>query len=245
MTVSRRDALVAGAAALPVVALAAVASAQVPATRTQPGIAGARGAAGSAQGEDPLLGAMMLFKGRRQIETSKYALSRTENQEVKAFLNSEIQEHETLKGELQTKFGLAYPTPAGSGAAPAGSGTTPAGGMNPTVAVGAVQVNGAAGSILTVKGEVIDQCIANYKKNMAKYTGVKLDKAIIGDQLHEHQGLLDDVLVFQRHSSAAMLPALKTAQSIIEQHIATCEQLMEKLDKQSMNGAGSGSGNNR
>ena len=239
MTVSRRDALVAGAAALPVVALAAVASAQVPATRTQStaGAQSGRGAAGSAQGEDPLLGAMMLFKGRRQIETSKYALSRTENQEVKAFLNSEIAEHETLKGELQTKFGLAYPTPAGSG-------TAPAGGMNPTVAVGAIQVNGAAGSILTVKGEVIDQCIANYKKNMAKYTGVKLDKAIIGDQLHEHQGLLDDVLVFQRHSSAAMLPALKTAQGIIEQHIATCEQLMEKLDKQSMNGA-AGSGNNR
>ena len=245
MTVSRRDALAAGLVAAPVVALAAVAGAQTP--RRQQPVPGtfpvtppARGAAGSAQGEDALLGACLLFRGRRQIEVCKFALDKSQNQEVKAFLNSEVQEHETVRGELQTKFGLAYPTPAGNNnggnaANPNGAGNAnPA--MNQTVAVGGVQVNGAAANIFAIEGEVVEQCIASYKTKMAKYQGVKLEKAIIGDQLSAHGALLDEVLVFQRHASPAMLPALKTAQDTIEKHIATCEQIMERLDAQGNNG---------
>ena len=48
--------------------------------------------------------------------------------------------------------------------------------------------------------------------------------------LHEHMGLLDRAMVFQRHASPAMKPVLAEGQKIIEAHIATLEGLMAKLD---------------
>jgi len=87
--------------------------------------------------------------------------------------------------------------------------------------------------VLMIENEVIDTCIANTRAQLTKCEQkgkASFDKGFIGDQLHEHMGLLDKVTTFQKHATQEMQPELKKAEGIIRQHIATCEKLMEKLE---------------
>ena len=268
-TISRRDVLSAGVGAVPLLGLAAVASAQTP-----PPAAPTRGTADGAAGRmaaegtsDAPLAACMLIKGKKQIEVCRFALTKIQDADVKAFAQAEIDEHETLKKKLQT-LGYDAPTPAGAGgAAPRGAGTPPGAApttTNPTTgspppatgrndgtpAAGAPAATGArmAGGTVVMVGkatldpgtsmvididrEVGEQCAATCKSELSKLDGVKFDKAFVGGQLHAHYDLFDHDVVFRKHATAAMAPALDEARAIIEKHIATCKQLMEKLEGQ-------------
>jgi len=242
MSVSRREALFAGAA-LPVSAVLWKTSyGQAPAA--QP--AGAQPIAATKQptGRDPLVGVCMLIAGRRQIEACRWAMDKLTNQDCKAFAKAEIDEHEHVKDELK-QFGLQYPSipkeiEAGTASAiPATGTTTPSSGVQqasaiqpiPAIPVGNVVFPPPASDFVAVDHEICSQCIANYKTAMQKKHGLKFDKAFIGDQLHEHHALRDKVEVGQRNASAEMMPVLNEAHKIIEQHISTLEQLMTRLDE--------------
>jgi len=96
--------------------------------------------------------------------------------------------------------------------------------------VGRAMIPPPASQLIIVDHEVVEQCIANAKAKMDKWEGAKADKAIAGDQLHEHYALLDHAQVFSRHASREMQPVLNDGMKIIQQHIATLEQIMTKLD---------------
>jgi len=68
------------------------------------------------------------------------------------------------------------------------------------------------------------------RAELSKQQGLKFDKCYVGDQLHEHFGLLDKAMVFRRHATPELVPVLEEARPIIERHIATLKGLMEKLD---------------
>jgi sulfur carrier protein ThiS len=218
MDATRRNILLAGAAALPLAPwLANALNAQPPAN---PGIPGAAG------GEDPLLASCLLTKGRRQIEICRIAQTQAQNEDVKAFLKAEIEEHETIKANLK-KLGFEPPTPAAARNQPA----APAGAREPAaVSVGQVVIPPPASQLIQTENEVVDQCIANFKTKLQQKMGVKADKCIVGDQLHEHYALLDHATVFSKHASEKMQPILKEGVEVITKHIATLEQMMEKLE---------------
>ncbi len=248
MAISRRDALFAGAAALPASGLflglargqtspavgqPAPNNRQPPAP--QPGGTQPTGQPGNPQqmGEDPLLAACLLLVGRRQIEVCRFDLDRLQNADVKAFAKAEIDEHEGLKAKLKS-MGYEYPTapqlPQGA-PRPAGQQSGNAG-MPPVLAVGRIIFPPGLSGNLKLEDEVVTQCVASYKTNMGKKEGAKLDKAFVGDQLHEHYGLKDKATVFTRHATQQMQTALKEAMTVIDRHIATLEDLMVKVDRQ-------------
>ena len=224
MSMTRRNALVAGAAALPAAALAA-----------QPPAGGRDGQPSQGMGADPFLAVCVLGGGKRQIEVCRFAQPKLKTEDVKAFCQAEIDEHEGLKADL-AKLGYQPPAPA---TAPA-NGVQPAGGRGDTgaaVSVGKHTFTPAVSTVVMIDTEVVETCIANTKQALSKCEAkgqTKFEKAFIGDQLHEHMGLLDKVTTFQRHASQEMQPALKKAEATIRQHIATCEQLMEKLEMTAM-----------
>jgi len=101
MTVSRREALILGAA-VPVSGLVLTsARGQVP-QQQQPG--------GQGYGEDPILSACLLIDGRKQIEICRWAKERAKADDVKAFAQAEIDEHEKIKADLK-RLGFEYPAP--------------------------------------------------------------------------------------------------------------------------------------
>ena len=214
---SRRKVLAAGAGIIPATGLFAAVAAQE--------------AARAVMSEDPLLAAMLLIGGRRQIAVSKVAEEGASNRDVKAFARAEIEEHETVAARLRER-GYLFPTVAGAGAG-AGAGAEGPGGAAPAaraLTVGRAPVPPGAAPGLLVQVEVGEQCIANMRAELSKHQGLKFDKCYVGDQLHEHFGLLDKAQVFRRHASAELAPVLDEARPIIERHIATLRGLMEKLD---------------
>src|SRR5947199_8429441 len=99
MTVSRREALVWGAA-VPVSGLfLAPARGQVPQQM----------AGGQGYGEDPILACCLLIDGRVQTEICRCAKDKTKNDEVKASTPAEIDAHETLTADPQRPR-LDHPT---------------------------------------------------------------------------------------------------------------------------------------
>ena len=250
MTISRRQAMKAGVGTLPLLGLAGVAAAQQPPVRT--GQAGQPATATRATGDammdshDPPLAACLLIKGRKQIEVCQFALTKLHNADVKAFAQAEIDEHQTMKTKLQA-LGYEFPaSPAGSGTgtgsgtgrgAGTGTGTSGtgtgvggAGAGTGTIVVGRFPLPAGVGMMIAINREVGEQCIATTKSEQAKLTGLAFDKRFVGSQLDAHYDLFDHGVVFKNHASAAMVPLLDEARTIIERHINICKQLMEKLD---------------
>ncbi len=233
MTISRRQAMKAGVGTLPLLGLASVAAAQQPARpvtppSAQPGGLGAGNAMMDSQ--DPPLAACLLIKGKKQIEVCQFALTKLHNADVKAFAQAEIEEHQMMKTKLQA---LGYDFPA----SPAGTGTLPAGGTasgspaaTPTVVVGRFPLQPGVSAMINIHREVGEQCINTTKSEQGKLTGLAFDKRFVGSQLDAHYDLFDHGVVFKNHASAAMVPLLDEAKTVIERHINICKQLMEKLE---------------
>jgi hypothetical protein len=189
-------------------------------------------------GEDPLLAACLLIGGRKQIENCTYVKGKLTTDDAKKFAQAEIDEHEKVKADLK-KVGYEYPVlpvPVRPGE------PKPTDPPRPTerkegdppkpvmVASGKLVPAGEALALIAIDHEVADQCILNYRKEMDKLTGLKLDKRFVGHQLDEHIALKDKVETFRRHASGDMKPVLDDGLKVIERHIATCKDLMERLD---------------
>jgi len=255
MTVSRREALILGAA-VPVSGLVlASARGQVPQQM----------AGGQGYGEDPILSACLLIVGRKQIEICRWAKEKAKGDDVKAFAQAEIDEHEKIKADLR-RLGYESPAPPQFGnqfqpggqlpqsgttggptsgqpgpgqttpAAQAVTGTPQLSGFQQQqgpkmIAVGRLLLPPGLAEIISLSHEVADQCVANAKTVLEKKAGEgKFDKAFVGMQLHEHYGLLDKAQVFEKHSTDRMREVLQQGRPIIERHIATLESLCQKLE---------------
>lgn len=254
--VSRRDLMAAGAGLLPLVGLAAAAAAQDAGTatttttrRAEQGQGRAQGAADDAalDSQDPSLAACLLIAGKKQIDVCRFALDKIQNDEVKAFAQAEIEEHETLKKKLEG-LGYQYPTAPESRAAAAGAGAgagaiagADGGGAGAgegnarqaarALAVGRTVLPPSAAELILIDHEVARQCVATTEAEQSKLKGLDFDKRFVGSQLDAHYGLFDHGVVFRKHATREMAPVLDEARPIIERHIATCKELMEKLDK--------------
>jgi len=257
MTVSRREALVLGAA-VPVSGLF-LASARGQAPQQMPG--------GQGYGEDPILSCCLLIDGRKQIEICRWVKEKAKSDDVKAFAQAEIDEHEKIKADLR-RLGFEYPAPpqfgnqfqqggqfqhgnqfpqGGQSSAQPGPGQTTTATQAVTgtpqfsgaqqqqgpkmIAVGRLLLPPGLVEIVSLTHEVADRCIANAKAGLEKKAGEgKFDKAFVGLQLHEHYGLLDKCQVFEKHSTDRMREVLQQGRPIIERHITTLESLCEKLE---------------
>lgn len=226
MSVSRRSLLLAGAA-LPLSAW--LVHGQTP---------GDTGQAPAAPGEDPLLAACLLIGGRKQIENCSYIKAKLTTDAAKKFAQAEIDEHEKVKADLK-KLGYEYPVmpvparptdPRPSEPAKPEErkdGDPPKAVM---VTAGRTPLPPEAIALVAIDHAVADQCILNYRKEMDKLNGLKLDKRFVGHQLDEHLALKDKAETYRRHASKYLKPTLDEGLKVIETHIATLKDLMEMLD---------------
>jgi predicted outer membrane protein len=211
--------MAAGAGIVPFAGLAAVAAAQQADTATD-----------AATERDALFASCLLIVGRKQIEVCRFALDRIQHEDVKAFAQAEIDEHETLRKRLEG-LGYGYPSPSSGGA---GDGARR--GRAAILSVRRAELPPGASELIAVDHEVAEQCIATTKTEQGKLQGLKFDERFVGSQLDAHYALFDRGVVFRKHASPEMAPVLDEARPIIERHIATCKALMEKLEARKREG---------
>jgi len=221
--ISRRDVMAAGAGMVPFFGLAGFALAQRDdrSGRTTE----------SSMGHDPVLAAKLLIKGRRQIEACRFAMDKLQHDECKAFAKAEIDEHEHIKQQLSQQ-GYEFPTSGNNRSGVVTTGATDGDdrqrGM--AVTVGKISLSPEASGMIAMGLEVLEQCLTTYKAEMGKLQGMKLDKCFIGDQLHAHYEIFDHAMVFRKHSTRNLATVLDEGKPVIERHIATCKQIMDKLE---------------
>jgi hypothetical protein len=229
MSVSRREALFAGAT-LPVSAMLwKTAYSQAPAAQpaSQPA------ATKQPVGQDALIGVCLLIDGRKQIETCTWAKDKLTKDDFKSFAKAVVEDKERCKARLK-EFGLEYPTiPRQSQqTAATTSGVQQASAIRsiPAIAVGRIVFPPPASDFVLFAHEIAEKCIASFKTRMEKKQGDKLDRAFANRQMLEHEGELDRIEVFKTHASHDMLALLKDAHQDIEKRIHTLEDLHKKLE---------------
>jgi len=215
-TVSRREALAAGAGILTTAGLAAVATAQPPGAAPGQMMGG---------GLDTAFALCLLAKGRKQIEVCRFAQTKLQNDDAKKFAQAEIDEHEHIRQRLE-QLGYAYPTNVPTAQA-GGGGIAQAGGVQ--VMVGRMPLPPGMAAWAPVEHALMEQCIATEKAELGKLEGVKFDAGFIGCQLAAHYGLWDHDVVFRKFASPQLAPVLDEARPVIERHLATCKEIKEKL----------------
>lgn len=226
MTLSRREALAAGAAALPVSALFQIsASGQAP----PPGTPGSR----NPGARDPLLACCLLIDGRKETEICKFAQNKLQNDDCKTFCKNAIDEFESLRDRLK-EYGFEYPVPppgTGTTTRPADTGIAPI----PQLAVGRVLLPPGATEEVAIARDVAEQCVADFKDMAQKKQGTKFDQCFVGCQLAANAHLASACKAFKRHASPDMQAVLSDKQKVFEQNISKLEDLMAKLDRQGEN----------
>lgn len=242
MTVSRREALIMGAA-VPVSGLV-LAPARGQASQQVSG--------GQGYGEDPILACCLLIDACKQIDFCQWTVDKAKNNDVKEFARSEVEHQQKLVADLQ-RLGYEYPTTPQFGNKPHQEGQFPQA-DKPAIATQAVtgfpQIGGtrsqgrttaiAVGKLILPPGlsemvvlahDVAAQCLTNAKAILQKKGPEgKFDQSFIGLQLCEHYSSQAKCHVFDRHATNRLQKILQQERPIIERHIKKLEELMRKLD---------------
>jgi predicted outer membrane protein len=98
------------------------------------------------------------------------------------------------------------------------------------LSVGAAVLPPGASDMIQVEMEVADQSTGDFQREAGALPGLRFDKAFVGNQLYEHYNLFDRAVVFRRHASPAVAAVLDEARPVIERHIATLKQFIDRLD---------------
>lgn len=240
MSVSRRQALVFGAALPPAALFAELAGAQTRPQSLPQHLPAAGATETTGQTKDPLVAACALIEARKQIEMCQYALKKLQTDDVKAFARAVIEQQEEVKRKLKD-MGYGYPVAAvetggttGDIRLAGGAGGVPAADAHPAawmVNVGTGPLPVEAACLVALGHEIAENCVRNFRKEMDQDTGVKADKAFVGFELCEHMAGLAAVQAFRRHTTDRMSPCLAECEKAIEKNIATLKGLMAKLDE--------------
>jgi hypothetical protein len=99
----------------------------------------------------------------------------------------------------------------------------------PLVSVGRLQLPVDASRIILIETQVGDQCVATFQAEMNPLSGPAFDRAYVGNQLQAHYGLFDQVTVFRRHASPAVLVVLDEALPVIQRHLVTLKALVGRV----------------
>jgi predicted outer membrane protein len=186
---------------------------------------------------DRMAAESMVQMAKGQIELANFALKHTQNDEVRKFAQSIVQDATNLDSQLQ-KFvgqessGQQPPNPAGTpnAAAPAGQTTTesPAkGAPNTTAAAG--ESSWKAMSIDTIRKDISDQVVAAIEKELAQYQGSDFDRAFAGQQFWGHVVFVASAKAGEKHVSGELRQIVNEGAKTAERHLEDCRKLIRDL----------------
>jgi predicted outer membrane protein len=210
----------------------------------QPGQPQAPTAQGGQQIGQPILDQMaaegILQMNKGEIELANFALKHTQNEEVRKFAQSIIDDQTKLSDQLQR---FAGEQGAGRGGNQPGgtSATQPATPGSPVTQPGreapgqTAQAGGAPGeswkamSIDTIRRDVADQVVASIERELAQYQGADFDKAYLGQQFWGHVEAIAAAKAGGKHLSNDLRQVVEQSAQTGEKHLDECRKLIREL----------------
>lgn len=192
--------------------------------------------------------------GMNQVEIalSEFAMGKTKNESVKKFAGMLVEDHRALVQQLKsfapeaTQGGFLMPdnrevrTDVGAQPSNLLATTTAqpvASEPNAANATGAQapgriadpRANAPTFSHQQLARELAQQSLNSSKKRLEVAPADEFDASFLGLQIAMHMHLLDQLVVYQRHSSKELGQVLAAGQKKTEQHLAKAEELMKGL----------------
>jgi hypothetical protein len=218
MSVSRREALIAGTAVSGLLAASA---------RGQTPPAGERPNAPPHLGDDPLLAAVLLIEGRKQTEIFQAAEPRVKDETLRSFIKTEIGRRQKLEAQLK-QLGYEYPAEAKP---PEGANLPPGVKLPTLLRVGKLVLAPGLSRAAQIEEDVARTSVANFKKHTGGEDASKFQQMFAWGLLISHYAWQDRIQVFVQHATAQLQPTLKQEQAAIDQHIGVLQGLVGKLGK--------------
>jgi predicted outer membrane protein len=193
-------------------------------------------------------GILQMNKG--EIELANFALKHTQNEEVRKFAQTIIDDQTNLNNQLQRFVGekgagQGTNPPAGNSATQPGQPTTqPAQPTTPGTPVTqpgreaagpTAQAGGAPGeswkamSIDTIRRDVANQVIAAIQRELAQYQGSDFDRAYVGQQFWGHVEFVAAAKAGSKHLSNDLRQVVEQGAQTGEKRLEECRKLIRNL----------------
>lgn len=227
-----------------------------------------RGQATRAQGEqtgatanarsDGTLAACLIIDNNKEIALSKLAQQHAQNDEVKAFAEKMIKDHQKFVQELQqTASAAGYQeqqlalSGAESGERANAASDTPRPRANRDTDTAQSRTGRPADSrraarpseldsaqsgepvdFIALKQEVAEKCLQSAREEMTQNKS-EFDMHYMGAQIMAHQGMVDTLAVFAQHASPELQSTLEQGQKTAQEHLEHAKKIKEQLAKAS------------
>ncbi len=240
-------------AAFSTIGLSAFLSADEPAT---PKTSAKPGAVHDQGSLDQHFAACLVLANQNEIAGARLAQQRSQSPEVKSFAQTLEKDHRQFITELQKFGGKQFQSRANqteavrpdsrsenskTGKPERATGIEPTAGERQadakrpigTQTRGAIQGDGraTADSLLQIKQEMADECLASMQRELSSKEGREFDACFIGMQLGGHMQMIDELKVLERHATADLSETLRKGRETAQKHLERAREIMKDIDK--------------
>ncbi|MDZ4819245.1 MAG: DUF4142 domain-containing protein [Planctomycetota bacterium] len=193
----------------------------------RPGLSGVRRDQQARPNVEQNLIAATILCNNHEIESAKLAKEHSQNQKVKDFADMMIKEHTQFVQKLQSAAGHTH---LGTAARPADRAAPATTGSDVRVTVAKPVVGHIPGSeMLSIKKEVLDQCLEDQRQEAATLDPAKFDKHFIGAQVMAHMQMLAELKVYEKHASPEVAKIFREGQQSTQTHLEYAKNLMKEI----------------
>lgn len=102
----------------------------------------------------------------------------------------------------------------------------------PGAATAPVAGGDMATTLIEIRREVADECLASARSELSNKKGDEFDACFIGMQIAAHMGLVDELTVLERHASPELQPILQKGRETAQAHLDRAKKLMKDQEKE-------------
>lgn len=207
---------------------------------------------------DSQLAACLIIDNEGEVAAGQFAQQRSQNEDVKRFAQTMIEQHTQLIGKLQQFAGgmgsghnpgtrSTTPTRPGAASQPAAGGQLGADPGVPQTGVAAAQTqsreahdvgNPADGrrgqgglDFIAIKRELAAACKQTMERELGQKQGAEFDKCYMGQQVMAHLHAIDAMRVARNHSSPELQHVLDEGIRTAETHLQHAKELAKRTEQ--------------
>jgi predicted outer membrane protein len=169
---------------------------------------------GQSNSADQQIAAKIHGGSHNEVEISKFAQSKLQNKEAKAFAEKMIEDHTADAEHYQKWAGKHGDTAVREGGQAEGQRTAQR--------AGALDWN-------EIHEQVGKQCLESAKQELGRHQGADFDQAFMGMQLAGHMKMQDELKVLKNHASGELRQQIDKSLQVVQGHLQQARQVMEQL----------------
>ncbi len=204
------------------------------------------------ENHDAFFAEWLTLDNQNEIELANLALQKTTSSDVKQFAEKMIADHQKMNEQLARFTGNQVPGNATAQRATQPDGQAPqqaqANSGQRRFQVDQAEPNRRTvarvtdqgeipgqprqqGTMLSLKQELADQCLASARQELDRKSGREFDNCYMHMQIGAHAYVVDAMQVFQRHASSELKQALAAGEQTAQAHLQMAKKIVENHDQ--------------